>query len=150
MATTIVDGILTITITEDIVLNGQSINSSNKIDIAAINEVDKRIVTIPVASEVNILAFAATVAAGTFIPANVKYIRITNKDSANPVRCRAIKSGADTVDLQIDPLKSIMLGNTSIQAFIAGGAFTAFVNMTGINLQAVTANCDVEYFIAAI
>lgn len=150
MATTITAQSLTVTVSETINLNGQDINSENQLVVSGITQIDKRIVTIPTASEVTVIAFAAAVAAGTFIPANVKYIRITNKDATNFVRIRVKDTGADTFDIKLEAGKSFMLGNPSESVSATGASFSAFVTATSVNAQADTANVDIEYFVATI
>ena len=150
MATTIVNAELSVKISEYINLNGQSMNSENSLLIADINEVDKRIVSVPSSSEVTLMNFAAAVAAGTYITANVRYIRITNKDTVNYVRIRVTNTSDDTFDIKLDAGKSFMMGNTSESASESGAAFSAFVDMSSINAQANTAPVDVEFFIASI
>lgn len=149
MATTIENAELVVTINEQININGQPVNSENTLTISAINEVDKRIVTVPTASEVTVMNFGAAVAAGTYVAASIKYIRITNKDDTNYVRIRVTKTAADTFDIKLDAGKSFMMGNASEAVSGTAGAFSAFVEMTSINAQADTANVDVEFFIAS-
>ena len=84
MATTIDNAALTVTLTESISLNGSQLGSTNTLTIAEIDEVSKRIVTVPT-SEVVIASFGTAVAPGTFIESDVRYIRITNKDNENHV-----------------------------------------------------------------
>ena len=73
---------LNVTHTESITLNGQEQGGTNTLAITGINNVDKRIVSVPT-SEVVLVSFSTAVAAGTFNEANVRYIRITNRDATN-------------------------------------------------------------------
>ena len=73
---------LIVTHTESLTLNGQEFGGTNTLSISGINNVDKRIVTVPT-SEVTLVSLGTAVAAGTFNEANVRYIRITNKDITN-------------------------------------------------------------------
>ena len=73
---------LTVTHTESLTLNGHEFGGTNILSISGINNVDKRIVTVPT-SEVTLVSLGTAVAAGTFNEANVRYIRITNKDTTN-------------------------------------------------------------------
>jgi hypothetical protein len=73
---------LIVTHTEALTLNGQEFGSTNTLSISGINNIDKRIVSVP-QSEVTLVSFGTAVAAGTFKEGNVRYIRITNKDTAN-------------------------------------------------------------------
>jgi hypothetical protein len=150
MATTITAQTLTATISETLVLNGQPINSENQITIASIGQVDKRIVNIPTASEVTILNFGTAIAAGTVIRANVKYIRITNKDATNYVRIRVSKAAGSTFDVKVDAGQSFILSNASESVSTSAGAFSAFADADSISAQANTAAVDIELFVASI
>jgi hypothetical protein len=97
------------TITEQITMNGETINSTNQLTIEDVNEFDKRIMTLPTASEVTIIAFGTAVAAGTFISGDAKYFRITNKDTVNYARIRVKKNGADTFDQRLEAGKSFIM-----------------------------------------
>lgn len=150
MATTITNATLTATISETITLNGQSINSENQLLISDINEISKRIVTIPIAAEATVILFGSLVAAGTFIAANVKYIRITNKDNTNFVRIRVTSTGSQTFDVKLEAGKSFIMGNTKETVSATAVAFSAFIDATSINAQADTAAVDIEVFVATI
>ena len=82
MGTTISNATLTVTLTESISLNGSEQGATNTINITNVDEVSKRIVSVPT-SEVSLAAFSTAVAEDTFIEGDVRYIRITNKDDAN-------------------------------------------------------------------
>ena len=78
------------TITESITLNGKERGSVNTLSIASVTEVFHRIVTCPTGQDTTVATFASTAddstgAAGSLDVENVKYIRVTNLDSANPV-----------------------------------------------------------------
>lgn len=150
MATTILPSTLTVTISEQINLNGQPINSKNDLTIANIKAVDKRIVTIPFTSEVTVVDFATQVAAGTFVSSNLKYVRITNKDAINYARIRVTKSGGATFDTQLDAGKSMMMGNTNESVSATAVTFVNFATFDSINAQAYTAAIDIEVFVASI
>ena len=148
MATQLQNATLTVTVTENITLNGEAINSSNVLSVSNINEVDKRIMTIPI-TEVVVMGFGTAVAAGTLIAANVKYLRIVNKDDTYTVRIRIKKAGAETFDIKLDPGKSFILGNVSESVAATAAAFSAFVVADSVCAQADTAPVDIEYFIAS-
>ncbi len=82
MATTLTAATLTVTHTETINLNGSPQGATNSYEVASINEISKRIISIPT-SEVTIVNFGTSVAAGQFDESKVKYIRLTNKDNLN-------------------------------------------------------------------
>ena len=68
--------------TESLTLNGQEFGGTNTLSISGINNVDKRIVSVPT-SEITLVSMSTAVSAGTFNEANVRYIRITNRDATN-------------------------------------------------------------------
>ena len=82
MATTLSSATMTVRIVESIKLNGVEQGAVNIRAISSINEVSKRILSIPT-SEVTISSFSTAVSTGTFIEGDVRYIRITNKDDTN-------------------------------------------------------------------
>ena len=82
MATTLSSATMTVRIVESIKLNGVEQGAVNTRAISSINEVSKRILSIPT-SEVTISSFSTAVSTGTFIEGDVRYIRITNKDDTN-------------------------------------------------------------------
>lgn len=84
MASQITSATLKVTVKESIILNGSEQGATNTKSITGINEVSKRILSVPT-SEVQIIAFSTAVAAGTFVESNVRYIRITNKDGTNHI-----------------------------------------------------------------
>ena len=85
MASTISSGTLTVKLTESVSLNGSDMGATNTLTVAAINEVSQRIVTIDASNVRTLFEFGTVIGRGKFISANVKYIRITNKDDTNPV-----------------------------------------------------------------
>ena len=79
---------LTVTISEDVLLNGSTRGSTNTLTITGIEQVMERIVTIPNDQDTTVLLTKATVAMsdGAIDIHDTKYIRITNLDSTNSVK----------------------------------------------------------------
>lgn len=150
MGSTITAQQLLVTISTQITLNNQPINSENQLTIANINEFDKRIMNIPSSSEVTVIAFSTAVAAGTFIRGDMKYLQITNKDAVNYARIRVKKNGADTFDQRLDPGQTFIMGNTDLSTSETAASFTTFQNADSINMQANNAPVDIEYVVASI
>jgi len=150
MATTITPSSLTVTITSQINLNGQQINSENQLVIPSITQFDKRIMNIPTTDEATVVAFATGVAQGTFVTGNLKYLQITNKDAVNYARIRVKKNGADTFDQRLDPGQSFIMGNTKESVSETAASFATFQDCDSINAQAYTASVDIEYVVASI
>jgi len=150
MATTLSNAQLTCTISEQITLNGQAINSENQLVLSSINEFDKRIMTIPTTSEVTLVSFSTVVGSGTFISGDLKYFRVTNKDTVNYARIRVKKSGGDTFDTRLDAGQSLIMGNTKESVSATAVAFSTFQDADSISAQAYTAAVDIEFVVASI
>mgnify|MGYP003642522639 FL=1 len=82
MATTLSSATMTVRIVESIKLNGVEQGAINTRFISSINEISKRIFSVPT-SEVTVSSFSTAVSTGTFVEGDVRYIRITNKDDTN-------------------------------------------------------------------
>jgi len=82
MASTLSSATMTVRIVESIKLNGTEQGAVNTRTISSINEISKRILTVPT-SEIVVTSFSTAVATGTFVEGDVRYIRITNKDDTN-------------------------------------------------------------------
>ena len=150
MGSSITASNLIVTVSESITLNSQPINSENQLVIANINEVDKRIMSVPISSEVTIAAFSTSVAAGQYIGSDVKYIRVANKDLVNYARIRVKKNGGATFDTRLDAGKFFIMGNTKESVSETAAVFSNFADMDSINAQADTAAVDLEIFVASI
>lgn len=150
MATTILPQTLTVTISSQITLNNQTINSENQLVIPSITEFDKRIMTLPTTSEVTVIAFGTPVAAGTFVAGNLKYLQITNKDAVNYARIRVKKNGGNTFDTRLDAGQSFIMGNSKESVSETAVSFSTFADADSINAQAYVAPVDIEYVVASI
>ena len=98
MASTIIAAPLTVKITETISLNGSPQGASNQFIVNNINEIYKRIVTCPANVDTTIFRSGVTVDVtdASLDVQDVKYIRVTNLDSAESVN----------LNLQIDVTES--------------------------------------------
>ena len=85
MATTISAATLTVTTTESITLNGSNMGATNVLSVASVTEINQRIVSLDAGNVRTLFEFGTAIGSGTFVKANVKYLRITNKDDTNAV-----------------------------------------------------------------
>ena len=76
---------LTSTITESITLNGQDRGSTNTLSVASVTQIYHRIVTCPANNDTTVATFqtAAHTSDVAIDLEDVKYVRVTNLDSAN-------------------------------------------------------------------
>ena len=104
---------LTVTLTEELTLNGAAIGGTNTLSIASIDEVTKRIVTCTASQTTTVLVFNATVhgAAGAVDVNDCKYIRVTNLDSANTVEL-AMVGASDNYQVTLAAGHSHILGSS--------------------------------------
>tara|TARA_R110002051_G_scaffold300107_1_gene367406 strand:- start:846 stop:1301 length:456 start_codon:yes stop_codon:yes gene_type:complete len=149
MASTISAATLTVTVTESIVLNGSNMGATNTTSLASINEINQRIVTIDAGNVRTLFNFGGTVAAGEFIRANVKYLRITNKDDTNTVSIN-IRGNATNCWVEVEPSGSFML--TTASSMMEADDDTTVVTPVLEDLQIISAysasGADLDCYIA--
>lgn len=150
MATTIASAPLVVKITESCTLNGVQQGGTYTKTISGINEISKRIVT-ATTTLTTVAAFAAEVAAGTYIIANVKYIRLTNLGSQ--VVTVQINSSAATeaASFLLAAGQSFVLFDIddAFGAAAATSALLANADISSIQLDTASSTSDVEVFIAS-
>ena len=151
---------LTITLTESLTLgdgSGTDRGTTNT-QTLSVNEVDHRIMDIGT-SWTEVLKFGSSAAAGTFKDDSVKYLRITNLDSANYITLRVYSTTGTSMEyfVKVESEGSSEGGNHFILGVTAMDAenYTGFgdggtlVNIDGIDAKADTAAVQIEYFVAA-
>ena len=150
MATSVRKATLKVTIEEEINLNGVRQNSENIVRISDINEVSKRIVTIP-ASEVTAVLFSTAVAAGTFIEGDVRYIRLTNKDDTNYIILNIEGDSSTDFSVRLDPGASFLITSTNTSGVVdyADISGATLEDLTGIKATANSAASDLEIYVAS-
>ncbi len=150
MASTLSNATLTVTVTENLTLNGSDHGSTKKMTIAGVNEVSKRIIT-TLTTGTQIYKGHETIASfGQFIYGNVKYIRITNLDDTNGVTVH-IEDTTNTTYAQF----LIPAGHVFYLTDAAGSygdnstAATPTGNIERIDALASSASVDVEILVAS-
>ena len=159
MATTVTAATLTVTVAEDITLNGIQQGASNTKTFASINEISKRIVTVTT-TEATIATFhASAIGAVQFLEANVRYMRFTNLDDTNFITLTFTNENSDEVAIKLDAGQSfIWNGDNSggvVDVFNAtenadANSDVALGDLTTIQADANTASCDLEMFVASV
>jgi len=148
MATTIDDATLTVTINEDVKLNGHQVGSRVTHSIPNVNEASRRVFTVPT-YETEILALSSSAGAGTYVTANLQYVRLTNLDDTNFVRIVFLKGSGNRYDIKIPAKRSAIFTSTSISGSAAGATFGSFVDFTSMKATADSAEVDIELFVAS-
>tara|TARA_Y100000004_G_scaffold156126_1_gene181037 strand:- start:819 stop:1298 length:480 start_codon:yes stop_codon:yes gene_type:complete len=159
MATTIRNATLTVTVEEEITLNGSKQGAKNIARIPDINEISKRILNITT-TEVVIATFSANVpSTGHYINAATRYIRFTNLDDDNFITLTFRNQDNDEFAVKLEAGKSFMLNGDNSNGMLAifnatqdadAASDTAFGSLTNIQADANTGSCDLEMFIASV
>ena len=159
MATTLTAATLTVTVSENITLNGSGQGATNTKTFASIAEVTKRILTITTA-ESTIATFSAAVAsAGHYVAADVRYIRFTNLDDTNFITLTFRNQDNDEAAIKLDAGQSFIWNADNSGGMVDvlnatqdadAASDTALGDLTNIQADANTGSCDLEMFIASV
>ena len=141
---------LTVTIEEELTINGKDRGSKNTIAISSVTETFNRVLTVD-NTEQTILQFQATrPAGGAFTDATMQYLRITNLAAANTVDLR-IQDTANTKEyfVRIGASESFILFNDKIDADATAGTGIALTQIELISAEATGTGgqtADIEIF----
>jgi hypothetical protein len=154
MTSTITAGTLTVKITETVSLNGSDQGANNTLTVANVNEIFKRIVTVPT-SEIGIYTTTDSVAGGSqFKDGRVVYVRLTNKDDTNYMLIVVKNSADDEFVIKLGAGESWMshIQDTCMNAanYAISDITVGLVNIDTVTARSNTANCDLEVFIASL
>tara|TARA_R110002020_G_scaffold129530_3_gene289970 strand:+ start:437 stop:883 length:447 start_codon:yes stop_codon:yes gene_type:complete len=141
---------LTVTIEEELTINGKERGNKNTIAISSVTETFNRVLTVD-NTEQNILQFQATrPAGGAFTDATMQYLRITNLAASNTVDLR-IQDTANTKEyfVRIGGSESFVLFNDKIDADATAGTGIALTQIELISAEATGTSgetADIEIF----
>ena len=165
MATTISAATLSVSIKETINLNGQEQGATNNFTISSINEVFKRIVTCPANVDTTVLrtGVSVDVTDASLDVQDVKYIRLTNLDSAESINVNlqidVTESGSgasavnETATILVGPGQSFVMGtpHDSIAVYDTDGSVqTTLHDLESILVDPGANAVDVEIFAASV
>ena len=154
MASTITATTLTVTISENVTINGSQQGGSNILTIGSVNEVFKRILTCPASVTTKILTYNAAVSgfAGAVQIDKVKYVRVTNLDDTNAIEL-AVVGAATLYQVTLAAGESHILGSPEAAMLAEADVSPSFGTMADLaSLQVNPAGnaVDVELFVASI
>lgn len=151
---------LTITITEDLTINGAEVGGTNTKTVSSITDVFKRTITCQNGQETIIATFGAQEysSAQAIDLGDTKYIRVTNLDSTNTVEVAYVLSdGAEVAQnfhIKLEPGTSNMLfagEEISFCEIDATPSFGTMIDLSKIVVRPVeSADVRVEMFIASV
>ena len=154
MTSTLTAATLTVKIHESISLNGKDQGATTSLSLSSINEISKRIVTVTT-TEATILTFSSAIGQGTYVAANVKYIRFTNLDDTNHIMLTFKDEDNTEFRVKVDKGQSFIYnGDISggvVDTMKANGSALAsgLADLYDVTADADTASCDMEIFVAS-
>ena len=159
--------ILKVTIREELTLNGYDQGATNILTIASINELSKRIVT-ATTTEAGLLGFLSALSnvgvtankvgylAGILDDGDVRYIRITNLDDSNHITLTFRDEDNTEYRMKVDAGHSFIYPGDNSGGLVdtmkaAGSALASGLSdLVDITVDADTASCDVEVYVASV
>jgi len=154
---------LTVTITESVTLNSVDQGATTSLTIGSVVETFKRIVSCP--TDTTIATFRSTVSDGSLSDGaldveDVRYIRVTNLDSTNPVNLSLqVDAGEDdsaadeSATILLEAGKSFIMGTPSDGVAVSDAnatIVTTLHNLESILIDPLTNEVAVEIFIASV
>ena len=156
---------LKVKIQEDIILDNQDYSSKRVLEISGINEIYKRIITVPAGSDSTIALFRSTSGTTSGVESaaldidDVKYIRVTNLDSSNSVNLSLqINTDEDNGDaddsatILLEAGKSFIMGTPHDGIAVnsaAASVVTSLVDLESILIDSSSNAVNIEVIIAS-
>ena len=161
MATTVTPATLTVTLTESITLNGVDHGGTNSFTVSSINEVYKRIVTIPASNDTTIAEFqtSAHTSNNAIDLEDVRYIRVTNLDDTNPVTLSLQVAGGEggtanmSTSVLLEAGKNFVLGTVHDGIALDDDAASIVASLNDLESILVDSGSnavDLEIFVASV
>ena len=158
---------LKVTIREELTLNGYDQGANNTLTISDINEISKRIVT-ATTTEAGLLGFLSALSnvgvtankvgylAGILDDGDVRYMRITNLDASNHITLTFRDEDNTEYRMKVDAGHSFIYPGDNSGGLVdtmkaAGSALSSgLADLVDITVDADTASCDVEVYVASV
>ena len=152
---------LTVTLTEDLTLNGYQQGSTNSFSVASVTQVMKKIITLPASADTTVATFQAAqnTSDNAIDLESVRYIRITNLESSNPTDISLQIAGAEggtanmSASILLEAGKSFCLGTVHDGIAVSdGGAtiVTALNDLESILMNPGSNAVNIEVFVASV
>jgi hypothetical protein len=150
MASSLTPSNFHITIKEEHVIKGVKTLNENRYVLSDITNVDRRIVTIPQTSSVDLIKVnGVNPGAGTFPSSSIKYVRITNLDTTSSLAVSFTSSdngdGPSYWIMSCAPTSSVMFSNTHVSGSDFSGTFDQDIET--ISVYALNNDVDLEYVV---
>ena len=153
-------GVLTVSIKEELTLNGAQQGGVNTVSIASVTQSFKRVVTCPTGVDTTVAVFQAgtNTQDGALDLQDVKYLRVTNLDSTNSVNLSLQISTAENGTADSSCTVLLEAGKTFIMGAVHDGIavdddaatiVTTLTDLESIIVDPGSNNVTVEGFIAS-
>tara|TARA_Y100001951_G_C11238977_1_gene239282 strand:+ start:467 stop:952 length:486 start_codon:yes stop_codon:yes gene_type:complete len=157
---------LTVTLKEAVTLNNRDQGATTRLTISSVNEVVKRIVT-ATTTESGLIGFLSSLSnvgvtankvgylAGIVDDGDVRYMRITNLDSSNHITLTFRDEDNTEFRIKVDAGHSFIYPGDNSGGFVdtmkaSGSALASgLADLVDVTVDADTASCDVEVFVAS-
>ena len=155
MGSTIKAGTMTVTIKEDINLNGVARGAVNTLSIPDVAQVSRRIIECTHSESTKIFdAHVSSEGLDTFHDMDTKYVRITNLDDSVVCQLQVYSQGDGNVSFRLDPGAShfwITPGANGLHAYtdVSGGDAPTFAALDRVDIEPLVANASVEVYVAS-
>ena len=156
---------LSVNVNESILIDGRDYGNRTSWSIPNITDISRRIVTVAggVADQV-LMSFGSSVAAGTFIAADVRYIRISNLDDTNECHIILKNAANDEAAVVLDKGQSFIYNGmlnqnegvaSTLEAnagavTVSSGGVSNLGNLTDISVCTTATEVDVEIYVASV
>ena len=152
---------LTVTLTEDLTLNGRQQGSQNSFTVASVTQVMKKIITLPASADTTVATFQAAqnTSDNAIDLESVRYIRITNLEASNPTDISLQIAGGEggtanmSASILLEAGKSFCLGTVHDGIAVSdGGAtiVTALNDLESILMNPGSNAVNIEVFVASV
>jgi len=145
MASTLTPTTFNVKIIEEQVVKNNTIKNETTFTINSVSNVDRRILTCPSASSVDLFNLDGTLpGAGTFPSSSLKYARISNLDDTNNLAI-TVSGSQGRMTQEVTPKSTILIASSNITSSIFSGTFGDDIKF--VKAFAVGGNIDVDYTI---
>lgn len=151
---------LTVTITEELTLNGADRGSTNTLSVASVTQVYHRIVTCPASVDTTVATFqtATSTSDNAIDLEDAKYLRITNLDGSNPINLSLQVSGGEDGSANMSATILVEAGRSFVMGAVHDGIavdddaatiVTALTDLESVLVDPGANAVSVEVFVAS-
>ena len=145
MASTLTPSTFNVKIIEEQVVKSNTIKNQTTFTIDSVTNVDRRTVTCPAATSVDLFNLdGSTPGAGTFPSSSLKYARISNLDDTNNLAI-TISGSNGRISQEVTPKSTILIASSNITSSIFSGTFGDDIEF--VKAFAIGGDIDVDYTI---